>query len=106
MCSAQRGPSAEFSPLDKDYWNGVADDIAAKGQRVLAFAARSVMITGDHAGTATAIGRQIGLRNPDKVLTGGDLDRLDDQALALAVIDTDIFARTSPEHKLRLVMAL
>ena len=153
MCSAQRGPSAEFAPLDKDYWNGVADDIAAKGQRVLAFAARSVplehsglvaadldgqlvllglvglidpprpeailavaechgagirvkMITGDHAGTAAAIGRQIGLRNPDKVLAGGDLDRLDDQALALAVIGTDIFARTSPEHKLRLVMAL
>ncbi|MDP4033990.1 MAG: cation-transporting P-type ATPase [Pseudorhodobacter sp.] len=64
------------------------------------------MITGDHAGTAAAIGRQIGLKNPGAVLTGADLDNLTDAALALAVQDTNIFARTSPEHKLRLVMAL
>ena len=67
---------------------------------------RVKMITGDHAGTAAAIGRQIGLQNPGKVLTGTDLDRMDDAALAAAVMDTDVFARTSPEHKLRLVMAL
>jgi magnesium-transporting ATPase (P-type) len=67
---------------------------------------RVKMITGDHAATAVAIGRQIGLQNPDKVLTGADLDRMNDAELALAVQDTDIFARTSPEHKLRLVMAL
>ncbi|MEZ5888873.1 MAG: cation-transporting P-type ATPase [Xanthobacteraceae bacterium] len=67
---------------------------------------RVKMITGDHAGTAAAIGRQIGLKNPDQVLTGADLDRLDDAALALAVMKADVFARTSPEHKLRLVMAL
>ncbi len=64
------------------------------------------MITGDHAGTAAAIGRQIGLQNPDAVLTGADLDRLSEPQLALAVLDTNIFARTSPEHKLRLVIAL
>ena len=64
------------------------------------------MITGDHAGTATAIARQIGLENPDKVLTGVELDRMTDSELASAVVNTDIFARTSPEHKLRLVMAL
>jgi len=64
------------------------------------------MITGDHAGTAAAIARQIGLENPDKVLTGVDLDQMTDADLASAVVDTDIFARTSPEHKLRLVMAL
>jgi len=67
---------------------------------------RVKMITGDHAGTAVAIGRQIGLQNPDQVLTGADLDGLDDAALAAAVMKTDVFARTSPEHKLRLVMAL
>jgi magnesium-transporting ATPase (P-type) len=67
---------------------------------------RVKMITGDHAGTAAAIAKQIGLQNPDKVLTGADLDRIDDSALAAAVEDTDVFARTSPEHKLRLVMAL
>jgi magnesium-transporting ATPase (P-type) len=67
---------------------------------------RVIMITGDHAMTAVAIGRRIGLRHPDAVLTGADLDRLDDSALAARVLDTDVFARTSPEHKLRLVMAL
>ena len=67
---------------------------------------RVKMITGDHKGTAVAIGRQIGLQNSSTVLTGSDLDGLDDASLAAAVLNTDIFARTSPEHKLRLVMAL
>ena len=66
---------------------------------------RVKMITGDHAGTAAAIGRQIGLEH-DRVLTGADLDGMDDARLAAAVLDCDVFARTSPEHKLRLVMAL
>lgn len=64
------------------------------------------MITGDHAGTARAIGRQVGLRNSESVLTGMELDELDDKALEVAARETDIFARTNPEHKLRLVMAL
>ncbi len=67
---------------------------------------RVKMITGDHRGTAAAIGKQIRLQNPGAVLTGADLDQMDDSALAAAVLNTDIFARTSPEHKLRLVMAL
>jgi magnesium-transporting ATPase (P-type) len=67
---------------------------------------RVKMITGDHAGTAAAIGRQIGLEHPDRVLTGAELDGMDDAALRAAALDTDVFARTSPEHKLRLVMAL
>ncbi|HCO43885.1 MAG TPA: carbonate dehydratase, partial [Gammaproteobacteria bacterium] len=64
------------------------------------------MITGDHATTAAAIGRQVGLGNTKQVLTGADLEQMDDAALAAAVLHTDVFARTSPEHKLRLVMAL
>lgn len=64
------------------------------------------MITGDHAGTATAIGDQLGLRNHKNVLTGAELDTLDDVGLNSRISDTGIFARTSPEHKLRLVMAL
>ncbi len=67
---------------------------------------RVKMITGDHAGTAAAIGKQIGLTYTDKVLTGADIDRMNDSALAFAVLETDIFARTNPEHKLRLVTAL
>lgn len=64
------------------------------------------MITGDHAGTAVAIGRQLGLWHADNILTGAELDKLDDAALESIIRDTGIFARTSPEHKLRLVMAL
>lgn len=67
---------------------------------------RVKMITGDHAGTAAAIARQIGLQNSTKVLTGVAIDKLDDAALSACVLETDVFARTSPEHKLRLVMAL
>ena len=67
---------------------------------------RVKMITGDHAGTAAAIGAQIGLANAHRVLTGAELDRLDDAQLAAEVVNVDIFARTSPEHKLRLVSAL
>ena len=64
------------------------------------------MITGDHARTASAIGQQIGLKNYEKVLTGADIEKMSDDALREAVMTCDIFARTSPEHKLRLVMAL
>jgi magnesium-transporting ATPase (P-type) len=153
MCTGQRKASGGIEPLNEAYWRDMADNIAAQGNRVLAFAVRPVapehtvlkfadlegplaliglvglidpprpeaiaavaechnagirvkMITGDHAGTAAAIGRQIRLKNPDNVLTGADLDGMDDAELAVAVLDTDIFARTSPEHKLRLVMAL
>ncbi|MDP2737178.1 MAG: cation-transporting P-type ATPase [Pseudorhodobacter sp.] len=67
---------------------------------------RVKMITGDHAGTAVAIAAQIGLQNPDRVLTGADLDKLDDAQLAREVASVDVFARTSPEDKLRLVTAL
>ncbi|MDP2283210.1 MAG: HAD-IC family P-type ATPase, partial [Pseudohongiella sp.] len=51
-------------------------------------------------------GRQIGLNNSDKVLTGDDLDKMDEHTLRDSVLDCDVFARTSPEHKLRLVTAL
>lgn len=152
MCS-QQNASHGAEPLNKDYWLEQADNIAALGQRVLAFAVKPVkpehtvlefsdtendfvllgmtgmidpprteaiaavadchaagirvkMITGDHAKTAAAISQQIGLQNPVTVLTGADLDKLDDDALKAAVMTCDIFARTSPEHKLRLVMAL
>lgn len=67
---------------------------------------RVKMITGDHAATARAIAGMIGLKNVERVLTGADIDRMDDATLAIAAIDTDIFARTSPAHKLRLVTAL
>ncbi len=67
---------------------------------------RVKMITGDHLDTARAVGRELGLGASDRALSGEDLDALDDDAFAAAVVDVDVFARTSPEHKIRLVRAL
>lgn len=64
------------------------------------------MITGDHGVTAMAVGAQLGIGDGSRYLTGTDLEAMDDQALREAVKEIDIFARTSPEHKLRLVSAL
>ena len=66
---------------------------------------RVKMITGDHAITALAIARQIGL-SAGRALTGSELAGLDDAALAEAVHATEVFARVEPEQKLRLVRAL
>jgi len=63
------------------------------------------MITGDFAATATAIGSQAGLEAPDQVLTGPELAKLDDAALAERIAGTRVFARILPEQKLRLVQA-
>jgi magnesium-transporting ATPase (P-type) len=63
------------------------------------------MITGDHDVTAAAIGEQIGL-NAAQPLTGAQIDRLDDAALGERLARTDVVARASPEHKLRLVATL
>ncbi|WP_448205212.1 cation-transporting P-type ATPase [Azospirillum sp. sgz302134] len=65
---------------------------------------RVTMITGDHAGTAQAIGQRFNLKG--EAVTGAQLDRMDDAALAAVARDADVFARTTPEHKLRLVRAL
>ncbi|MAD14860.1 MAG: carbonate dehydratase [Alteromonadaceae bacterium] len=153
MCTTQKGLNDESEPIDTAYWSNQAENIAGLGQRVLAFAIKTVtpshtvlehadvkgsltligmlgmidpprteaisavaqcfeagirvkMITGDHSKTAAAIGKQIGLQITDKVLTGAELDNMDEGAIRNAVLGCDIFARTSPEHKLRLVMAL
>lgn len=153
LCADQRAADGGTAPLAESHWNGMVEDLAAGGQRVIAVAVRPVpqsqtvlnvadlegrltmigliglidppraeaiaavadchsagirvkMITGDHAATARAIGRMIGLRNCDRVLTGHELETMDDAALAEAAINVDIFARTSPGHKLRLVEAL
>ncbi|CAN5355316.1 cation-transporting P-type ATPase [soil metagenome] len=67
---------------------------------------RVVMITGDHAGTAAAIARQLGIAAEPKVLTGVDLDAMDQAELRAAVGEAAVFARATPEHKLRPVEAL
>ncbi len=68
---------------------------------------RTVMITGDYKDTAVAIARQLGiLGETEKALSGSELDALSDEAFADVVEDISVFARVSPEHKIRIVKAL
>ena len=67
---------------------------------------RVVMITGDHAGTASAIAREMGISDDGRAVTGAELEAATDEQLQELVKETVVFARTSPEHKLRLVQAL
>ncbi|MCC5793388.1 MAG: cation-transporting P-type ATPase [Chromatiales bacterium] len=154
LCDRELRSPDEHAPLDHEAWAGLVEEIAARGQRVLAVARlvldselreldekhvvegglellgllglidppreeavkavaacqeagiRVKMITGDHALTAQAIARELGLASTDQVLTGNDLEEMDDEALRNAACEVDVFARTSPEHKLRLVEAL
>jgi len=152
MCSQQR-MRGEDGPIDHAYWENAMEQMAARGQRLLAVASRVVekdkqnlgfadvenglsllgvcgiidpprdeaieavasckragirvkMITGDHASTARSIGSMLGIGDGLKVLQGRDLDAMDEAQLAKEVEGVDVFARTTPEHKLRLVMAL
>ena len=68
---------------------------------------RTVMITGDYPNTARAIAETIGLLRPGKnVMTGAQLDAISDDELRNTIEDADVFARVSPEHKMRIVDAL
>jgi len=83
--------------------HGVADAVAA----CRAAGIRVVMITGDHAITAQAIARRIGIADEDaEVLTGSDLDHMSDQQLQERVGAVSVYARVSPEDKLQIVRAL
>ena len=64
------------------------------------------MITGDHAVTAVAIGAQMDIGDGDKVLKGYEIEAMDDEALRKVVDTIDVYARSTPEHKLRLVKAM
>jgi magnesium-transporting ATPase (P-type) len=153
LCATQAAATGE-EPLDGPAWRAAIDRLAARGQRVLAFASKPArgpetlelddvedggltllglvglidpprpeavqaiaeckaagidvkMITGDHASTGAAIARQLGLGKSDvDALTGHAIDSMDDSALRRSLPTTSVFARTSPEHKLRLVEAL
>ncbi|MCX6099936.1 MAG: HAD-IC family P-type ATPase [Candidatus Bipolaricaulota bacterium] len=68
---------------------------------------RTIMITGDFPNTARAVAQEIGLLRPGhEVLTGADVDRMSDDALKNEIEQVDVFARVSPEHKMRIVDAL
>ncbi|MED5608819.1 HAD-IC family P-type ATPase [Pseudomonas sp. JH-2] len=67
---------------------------------------RVKMITGDHAETARAIGARLGIGVGLPAVTGAEVALMDDAELRRVAMDVDVFARASPEHKLRLVQAL
>jgi calcium-translocating P-type ATPase len=85
---------------------GVRDAIA----RCRAAGIRVLMITGDHPATAAAIAADLGLttaaQDRSPVVTGAEVEAMDDVVLASAVRTTEVFARVAPEHKLRIVLAL
>ena len=144
---------SDEAPLDPDYWRRQATDLAARGLRVLAVAAKAVpgaqrevrfadleggarllgllgiidppreeavaavaechaagirvkMITGDHVDTARAIGAELGIGRGKPSLTGAEIETMDDAQLREVVGEIDVYARASPEHKLRLVQAM
>jgi Ca2+-transporting ATPase len=72
----------------------------------LAAGIRPVMITGDHPLTARHIAQKIGITHSDQVVLGPELDEMSDEELATAAQTVDVFARVSPEHKLKLISAL
>ncbi len=87
------------------FWDPPRAEVPDAVGTCLAAGIRVKMITGDHPSTALAIAHRVGIAG-DRALTGEDLDQLQDQALAAAVRDVNVFARVRPEQKLRLVEAL
>jgi magnesium-transporting ATPase (P-type) len=152
MCGHARTEGGE-GPLDRPHWHRCVEQLAARGQRVLAVATkvadadhrqlsfadveggftllglfgiidppreeaiaavaacrsagiRTKIITGDHGATARAIAGQLGLVNDRDVMTGAELAALSETELRGVAPNVDVFARASPEDKLRLVEAL
>jgi Ca2+-transporting ATPase len=82
---------------------GVKETIAQAAEAGI----RTIMVTGDHPGTAAAIAREIGIfPEGSRLLTGTDLDAMSDTDLQAAVSSVPVFARTTPDHKFRIVQAL
>jgi Ca2+-transporting ATPase len=67
---------------------------------------RVIMITGDHPVTAMAIAKPLGIEGEENVLTGKELEAMSDEVLFKKVRDVSVYARVSPEHKLRIVQQL
>jgi len=90
---------------------GIFDPPRTEAKRAVHVAAeagiRTVMITGDHKLTARAIAEQLGIIPPGgRAVTGSELDRMSDEELRETVKEVSVYARVTPEHKLRIVKAL
>jgi Ca2+-transporting ATPase len=81
-------------------------EVADAMQKAASAGIRVVMITGDHKITARAIAKEAGIwREGDIILTGQDIDDLSDEELKESLAKTSVFARVTPEHKLRIIKA-
>ncbi len=113
-CSPLEGDSLDLTDMKTGFTLlalvGIIDPPREEAIRAVAECHRAgiqvKMITGDHAETARAIGAQLAIGIGKPVLTGAEIATMDDTALRGTVMDVEIFARASPEHKLRLVQAL
>ncbi len=65
-----------------------------------------VMITGDHAFTASSVAKEMGISDNGKIMTGKDLDEMTEQDLADKVQDVKVYSRVTPEHKLKIIHAM
>jgi Ca2+-transporting ATPase len=84
----------------------IRDDVPDAVAQARSAGMRVVMITGDYPGTARSIATEAGLDTETHIMTGPELDALDDAALADMIDGIDVFARVVPEQKLRIVQAL
>jgi magnesium-transporting ATPase (P-type) len=153
-CDRQQTRDGQSAPIDRAHFLQASDELAARGERVLALAwqqnpavkagalspadlpkelvllgliglldpprkeaieavrechgggIRVTMITGDHKITAAAIARMLGIGDGTTAIAGAEIEEMDTATLQERVQDVDVFARASPEHKLRLVKAI
>ena len=108
------GPAAVDASVERDLvfagLIGMIDPPRAEAAQAVARARgagiRPLMITGDHPRTAAVIARELGISADGRAITGAELERLDDAALAKTVTEVSVYARVNPDHKLRIVRAL
>ena len=86
--------------------DGVRDSAAPAVRRIRQAGVHTIMITGDHPATAEAIAATISHGEAQRVVTATELDELDDDALADRLAATDVVARCTPTHKVRIIQAL
>ncbi|MGW2624202.1 HAD-IC family P-type ATPase [Micromonospora taraxaci] len=86
--------------------DGVRESAAPAVRRIRQAGVHTIMITGDHPATAEAIAATISEHDEQRVVTAGELDQLDDDALADRLANTDVVARCTPAHKVRIIQAL
>ena len=109
-------PNSELHKLEKDYTiegivgirDPIREDVYDAVKECQEAGVQIKIVTGDHISTANAIGKELGLirGQKDKIMLGSEIDSMDDDELDQAISDVVIFARTTPEHKLRIVNSL